>query len=166
MGAVGKWHYGGDADGVLPCAASPPVAPICQKEMTMTLVPLINATMPIPLHALAAILALVIGAAQLWLAKGTARHRQLGYVWVGLMAFVAISGFFIYETRLFGVFSLIHLLSVLVLVTLWRAVRMARAGKIRAHRRAMILLFWLALVLTGLFTFAPGRIMHQVVTGF
>lgn len=92
----------------------------------MTLVPLINATMPIPLHALAAILALVIGAAQLWLAKGTARHRQLGYVWVGLMAFVAISGFFIYETRLFGVFSLIHLLSVLVLVTLWRAVRMAR----------------------------------------
>jgi uncharacterized membrane protein len=43
---------------------------------------------------------------------------------------------------------------------------MARAGKIRAHRRAMILLFWLALVLTGLFTFAPGRIMHQVVTGF
>ena len=66
----------------------------------MTLVPLINATMPIPLHALAAILALVIGAAQLWLAKGTARHRQLGYVWVGLMAFVAISGFFIYETRL------------------------------------------------------------------
>ena len=82
------------------------------------------------------------------------------------MAFVAISGFFIYETRLFGVFSLIHLLSVLVLVTLWRAVRMARAGKIRAHRRAMILLFWLALVLTGLFTFAPGRIMHQVVTGF
>ena len=105
----------------------------------MTLVPLINATMPIPLHALAAILALVIGAAQLWLAKGTARHRQLGYVWVGLMAFVAISGFFIYETRLFGVFSLIHLLSILVLVTL---------------------------VLTGLFTFAPGRIMHQVVTGF
>ena len=100
----------------------------------MTLVPLINATMPIPLHALAAILALVIGAAQLWLAKGTARHRQLGYVWVGLMAFVAISGFFIYETRLFGVFSLIHLLSVLVLVTLWRAVRMARAGKIRAQR--------------------------------
>ena len=132
----------------------------------MTLVPLINATMPIPLHALAAILALVIGAAQLWLAKGTARHRQLGYVWVGLMAFVAISGFFIYETRLFGVFSLIHLLSVLVLVTLWRDARMARAGKIRAHRRAMILRFWLAIFLTELFTFAPGRIMNQVVTGF
>ena len=120
----------------------------------MTLVPLIHATMPIPLHAVAAILALVIG------------DRRLGYVWVGLMAFVAISGFFIYETRVLGPFSPIHLLSVLVLVTLWRGIRLARGGKIKAHRRAMILLFWLALVLTGLFTFAPGRIMHQVVTGF
>ena len=128
----------------------------------MTLVPLIHATMPIPLHAVAAILALVIGAAQLWLVKGMAR---LGYVWVGLMAFVAISGFFIYETRVLGPFSPIHLLSVLVLVTLWRGIRLARGGKIKAHRRAMILLFWLALVLTGLFTFAPGRIMNQVVTG-
>jgi uncharacterized membrane protein len=42
---------------------------------------------------------------------------------------------------------------------------LARGGKIKAHRRAMILLFWLALVLTGLFTFSPGRIMNQVVTG-
>ena len=131
----------------------------------MTLVPLIHATMPMPLHAVAAILALVIGAAQLWLVKGTARHRRLGYVWVGLMAFVAISGFFIYETRLLGPFSPIHLLLVLVLVTLWRGIRLARGGKIKAHRRAMILLFWLALVLTGLFTFAPGRTMNQVVTG-
>ena len=131
----------------------------------MTLVPLIHATMPIPLHAFAPILALVIGAALLWLVKSTARHRRLGYVWVGLMAVVAISGFFIYETRVLGPFSPMHLLSVLVLVTLWRGIRLAYGGKIKAHRRAMILLSCLALVLTGLLTFAPGRIMNQVVMG-
>jgi uncharacterized membrane protein len=29
----------------------------------------------------------------------------------------------------------------------------------------MLLLFWLALVLTGAFTFWPGRVMHAVVFG-
>jgi uncharacterized membrane protein len=29
----------------------------------------------------------------------------------------------------------------------------------------MILLFWLALVLTGIFTFWPGRVMHMVLFG-
>lgn len=81
------------------------------------------------------------------------------------MVFVAVSGFFIYETRVVGPFSPIHVLSVIVLVTLWRAIRQVRRGNTRAHRRAMILLYWLSLVLTGLFTFWPGRVMYQVVTG-
>ncbi len=81
------------------------------------------------------------------------------------MAFVAISGFFIHETQVIGIFSPIHLLSVLVLVTLWRAIIRVRRGNVPAHRRAMILLYWLSLYLTGLFTFWPGRIMYHVVTG-
>ena len=56
-----------------------------QKEMTMTLVPLINAFLPILIHTVVAILMLVIGVVQLSLAKGTLRHRQLGYACVGLM---------------------------------------------------------------------------------
>ena len=81
------------------------------------------------------------------------------------MALVAISGFFIHETQVIGIFSPIHLLLVLVLVTLWRAIRHVRRGNDPAHRRAMILLYWLSLYLTGLFTFWPGRIMYHVVTG-
>ena len=131
----------------------------------MNWAPLLTAVMPIPPHAMAAIAALVLGGIQLCLAKGTRRHRQLGYIWVGLMVFVAVSGFFIYETRVVGPFSPIHVLSVIVLVTLWRAIRQVRRGNIRAHRRAMILLYWLSLVLTGLFTFWPGRVMYQVITG-
>ena len=131
----------------------------------MNVAPLFAAAMPIPPHAIAAMLALVLGGFQLRIAKGTPRHRELGYIWIGLMAFVAISGFFIHETQVIGIFSPIHLLSVLVLVTLWRAIRQVRSGNVLAHRRAMILLYWLSLALTGLFTFWPGRVMYHVVTG-
>ena len=48
---------------------------------------------PIPSHALAAIAAVVLGAAQLAFAKGTARHQTLGWAWVGLMSYVAASSF-------------------------------------------------------------------------
>ena len=131
----------------------------------MNVAPLFAAAMPIPPHAIAAMLALVLGGFQLRMAKGTPRHRQLGYIWTGLMAFVAISGFFIHETQVIGIFSPIHLLSVLVLLTLWQAIRQVGRGNVLAHRRAMILLYWLSLVLAGLFTFWPGRVMYHVVTG-
>ena len=99
----------------------------------MNVAPLFAAAMPIPANAIAGMLALVIGGFQLRMAKGTPRHRQLGYIWTGLMAFVAISGFFIYETQVIGISSPIHLLSVLVLVTLWRAIRQVRSGNVLAH---------------------------------
>ena len=131
----------------------------------MTLAPLFAAPMPIPFHALAALAAVGLGVLQLWGPKGTRTHRAIGYVWVGLMGFVAFSGFFIHTIKLAGLFSPIHLLSAFTLATLGYAVRAARHGKIRQHRKAMVVLFWLALVLTGAFTFLPGRMMHQVVTG-
>ena len=127
--------------------------------------PLLAAPPPIPGHALAALASFVIGSLQLLLVKGTARHRLLGWLWVGLMALVAISGFFIHELRLVGAWSPIHLLSVLTLVTLVLALRAARRGDVAAHARAMKMLFWLALVLAGAFTFLPGRVMHAVLFG-
>ena len=83
----------------------------------MTLAPLMNAAMPIPHHAVAATLAVAIGVAQLWLAKGTSRHRTLGYVWAGMIVFVAFTGFFIFETDVAPPFTYLSKpLSVLVLV--------------------------------------------------
>ena len=131
----------------------------------MTVAPLFAAAMQKPPHAIAAMLTLFVGGFQLRMAKGTPPHRQLGYTWTGLMAFVAISGFFIHETQSIGIFSPIHLLSVLVLVTLWRAIRQVQRGNVPAHRRAMTLLYLLSLVLTGLLTFWPGRVMYHAVTG-
>lgn len=131
----------------------------------MTISPLLAEPFPIPPHAIAAMTAMVLGAIQLLMRKGTALHRGIGYIWVVLMAVVAISGLFIFELRMIGPFSPIHLLSFFVLYVLFVAVRAARSGNIRRHKSAMIQLYILALLLTGLFTLLPGRVMHQVVFG-
>lgn len=116
-------------------------------------------------HALAALLAMGLGALQLALAKGTAPHRITGYAWVGLMAVVAIASFWIHEFRMFGPFSVIHILSAVTLGTLVYSILAVRQGRIRAHRSAMIQLYLLAVILTGLFTLWPGRTMHAVIFG-
>ena len=129
----------------------------------MTLAPLIKAAMPIPHHAVAALLATLVGAAQLWLTKGTVLHRLLGYIWASLILFVALTGFFIFETVVSTPFNyLSKLLSALVLVMLWWGIRLARAGKIKEHRQTMIQLFLLTMLI-GLLTIQPGRVIHQML---
>jgi uncharacterized membrane protein len=41
----------------------------------------------------------------------------------------------------------------------------ARRHWVRSHRAAMISLFAGALVIAGVFTLLPGRVMHEVVFG-
>ena len=131
----------------------------------MTLAPLLNAAPAIPLHALAAIAAFALGLVQLLAPKGTLPHRTLGWIWVALMAVVAVSSFWIHQIRLVGPWSPIHLLSVFTPVMLVLGVWYARRHKVRGHRITMISIFAGALVVAGLFTFVPGRIMHAVVFG-
>ncbi|ACA16572.1 membrane protein-like protein [Methylobacterium sp. 4-46] len=129
----------------------------------MTLHPLLTASPLIQIHAAAALAALGLGAAQLVLPRGGARHRGLGWVWVGLMALVALSSFGIWQVRQFGPFGWIHGLSAATLASLVAAVAHARRGRIAAHRLTMTSLFAGGLVVTGLFTLLPGRIMHRVL---
>ena len=102
---------------------------------------LLTATHPIPAHAIAAIAAIVIGGLQFALPKGTKLHRLLGYIWVLLMLFVSISSFFIHEIRTFGAFSPIHLLSIAMFGFLFTAIMYAKKGNIRAHKRAMTMIY-------------------------
>ncbi len=131
----------------------------------MTLLPLINASTPIPQHALAAFIAVILGAFRITLKKGTKLHRVMGYIWVSLMVFIAFSSFFIHEIRTFGSFSLIHILSIYTLFSVIRVVRFARKGEVKRHRRETIFLYILGLILPGIFTFLPGRIMFKVISG-
>jgi uncharacterized membrane protein len=81
------------------------------------------------------------------------------------MATVAASSLWIHQLRLFGPWSPIHLLSIMVLVLLPIAVVSANRHDVRRHRRTMIGIFSVGLVVAGLFTFVPGRIMHAVIFG-
>ncbi len=119
----------------------------------------------IQVHAVMAAGAIMLGALQLALPKGTPWHRGLGYLWVGGMALVALSSFAIHELRVIGPFSPIHLLSIFVLYALVKAIRAARQGRIDQHKRGMILLYILGLLITGGFTLLPGRLMYRVLFG-
>jgi len=139
----------------------------CHKPGTrpMSLAPLLDAVPPIPVHAFAAMAAFALGVVQLAAPKGTLPHRTLGWIWVALMAVVAISAFWIHQLRIVGPFSPIHLLSIYVPVMLVVGVLAARRHNVQRHRRTMIGLFAGALIIAGLFTFMPGRVMHAVVFG-
>ncbi|MGE3066703.1 MAG: DUF2306 domain-containing protein [Hyphomicrobiaceae bacterium] len=131
----------------------------------MSLAPLLNAPTTIVIHAAAAMIALGIGAVQLAAPKGTLPHRTLGWVWALTMTVVAVSSFWIHTICTFGPFSAIHGLSLFTLAVLPLAVLHARRHRVARHRRAMLFLFAGALMVAGLFTLLPGRIMHDVVFG-
>ena len=131
----------------------------------MSFAPLWQANPAIQVHALAAMAAFAIGLVQLSAPKGTPAHRAIGWVWVLLMLGVAVSAFFIHTIRLWGPWSPIHLLAIFTLVTLPIAVLHARRQRVAQHRLAMIFIFLGALVIAGIFTFYPGRIMHAVLFG-
>jgi uncharacterized membrane protein len=78
---------------------------------------------------------------------------------------VAVSSFWVHQIRLVGPWSPIHLLSIFTLLMLPLGVWRAHRHEVAGHRRIMILLFTGALVIAGLFTLVPGRIMHAVIFG-
>ncbi len=129
----------------------------------MNFAPLWNVSPTIQVHAIAAMAAFAVGVVQLSAPKGTLPHRAIGWLWVSLMLVVSISAFFIHTIRLWGPWSPIHLLAIFTLVMLPLAVWSAHRHDVVRHRNAMILMFLGALVLAGLFTLLPGRIMHAVV---
>ena len=126
---------------------------------------LLNQAPPIPLHAIAAMVAIILGGIQLYMKKGGMLHKILGRLWIGLMLIVSISSFFIHEIKLWGLYSPIHLLSIWTIFSLGLAIYFVRIGNIKRHKQVMIALYVFALILTGFFTLLPGRVMHQVLVG-
>lgn len=131
----------------------------------MSLAPLLDAQPAIPVHALAAMAAFALGVVQFAAPKGTLPHRAIGWIWVLLMLAVALSSFWIHQIKLWGPWSPIHLLSTFTLVMVPLGVWRAHRHQVTGHRRIMIGVFSGALVVAGLLTFLPGRIMHTVVLG-
>lgn len=111
------------------------------------------------LHTLAAAAAGVVGTWLLVGRKGSSSHRLLGRTWLVLMATVGFSSFGIYKTS----FSWIHGLSLLMLVMLVRGLMYARQHKVQQHKKTMMGIYFGALLLTGLFTLLPGRLIGKAL---
>jgi uncharacterized membrane protein len=130
----------------------------------MTLTPFLTAPVPVQLHTIAALLALVLGPVALYRKRRDRLHKITGYAWMLAILVAALSSFAITNFALIGPFSPIHLLSVLALWSLWRGLVTIRAGQVAAHRRTLGNLYWRGLVIAGLFNFLPtGRLANQVV---
>jgi len=117
-------------------------------------------TLASAIHLAAVLPAVVIGLVQLLREKGNQPHRVLGWIWVLSMAVAAVSSFWIVGMNGAG-FSIVHLLSLVVLVNLALAIWFIRRGNVRAHRGFMVGTV-LGLLGAGAGALTPGRFLTQL----
>jgi len=115
-------------------------------------------TLPATIHLAAVVPAVVLGVAQLSLAKGTPLHKAMGWAWVLAMLVAAVSSFWILELRKGAGLSVIHLLSAWILICLAAAIWHIRRGNVPGHKRFMVGAT-LGLFGAGLGALAPGRFL-------
>lgn len=123
--------------------------------------------LPIIIHLATVIPAVPLGAYVLWRKKGDATHRLLGKLWVMLMVVTAIASFWIGEpgTGISGTgLSFIHIFSILVLVSVPLGIWSIRIGDVVGHQKAMQGMY-IGLIVAGLFSFIPGRILGFAIFG-
>lgn len=114
------------------------------------------------LHVVSAIWTFLVGLVIMLLPKGVGWHKTLGWSWVIGMTLTAGSSFLM--TGIFeNSYSPIHALSAYTLLGLPFAVAAARRRNIKAHREHMTSMFVGAMVIAGLFTFLPGRLMWSML---
>jgi uncharacterized membrane protein len=137
------------------CAPSPEdgVIDTLFRRATMNFSPVIL------IHLATATASVVVGGAMFLMKKGTAQHRMSGRLWVVLMAVTALVSFAI-QSR--GHFSWIHLLSIVVLVMLVRAILAVRNRNIRLHQR-LVTGTYIGLLIAGMFALAPWRRLGYLV---
>jgi uncharacterized membrane protein len=117
--------------------------------------------MTITLHLLLAILAVGFGFKNLLSKKGGLTHKIIGWIWVTLMMYVAVSSFWIKELNN-GLYSWIHLLSIWVIISLTLSIYFIRKKKVFLHKIFMVGNF-IGLTLAGIFTILPGRYIPETL---
>ncbi|MBT4214308.1 MAG: DUF2306 domain-containing protein [Porticoccaceae bacterium] len=120
------------------------------------------------LHLGSLVPAFVIGSYLLLNRKGTPVHKFLGKIYMGLMLFTAFITLFmeaLVGPKFLNHFGFLHLLSLFVLYTVPTAYRAIRVGNIKLHKRKMVGLYVGALLVAGVFTLSPGRLIHTWLFG-
>lgn len=115
-------------------------------------------------HLLAVLVALTLTPVMLLRRRGDARHRMLGKVWVVAMLLTALSSLGVQSLRP-GHYSLIHLISLYVIVTapvIWWS---AATHRIALHQRMVRGMVIGALLIAGFFTFPFHRLLGHWLFG-
>jgi len=123
-----------------------------------------EASTVIQIHMVAACVALILGIIMFVRRKGTPSHKMIGKLFVGLMLITAISAIFIRHINN-GSFSWIHIFVPVTLFAAWEAIYFIRKGNVKRHKRAVKGMFFGALLIPGIFSFLPGRIMYKLFFG-
>lgn len=116
------------------------------------------------LHLATIVVALVLTPMLLWRARGTRRHRVLGYGWSVAMLATAIDSFFVRLSHP-GHLGPIHILSALTVVLVPVLVISARRHDVYRHRRTVRGLIIGALLIAGFFTFPFNRLLGHWLLG-
>ncbi|MBL8772444.1 MAG: hypothetical protein JNK30_13765 [Phenylobacterium sp.] len=121
-------------------------------------------SLPIKIHLLTALAALVLGAVLMAVRKGRTFHRVAGWVWVSLVGVTAGATLFITSLNN-GTWSLLHLLTAWVLLGLPIAVIAAKRHVVARHRRHMMGLFYGGFAINVFIAFLPGRTLWMMFFG-
>lgn len=125
-----------------------------------------DAPLAVQIHAISALIALLLGPFVIFRKKRDWLHKRLGYIWVTEMVSAAVSSFWITSPfGLIGPFSPIHALSVWALWTVWTAVGHARAGRIGQHSAELKGLYFYGVGIASTLTLLPGRRLNAILFG-
>jgi uncharacterized membrane protein len=126
--------------------------------------PIFSASPVIQIHLAAALLALITGTIMWRRPKGTPSHKLIGRFFMVLMLVTAASAIFIQEINE-GHYSWIHIFVPVTLYSIVSALWAIKNRNIKRHIQAVQGLFFLALIIPGVFTLMPGRILFAVFFG-
>lgn len=139
----------------------------------MNLEPLLAAPVVVWIHLATILPAFAIGTWLLFASdKGSRQHRAAGKLYLCLMAVTAVAACFIRTPGGLPAIDAgplrlgpIHLFVPLTAWGIYRALSGVRRGNIAQHRAAMRRMYAGAILIAGILSFMPGRIMHHLAFG-
>ncbi|ORE85634.1 hypothetical protein ATO4_26387 [Aurantimonas sp. 22II-16-19i] len=115
-------------------------------------------------HLLTIVFALALTVIQFWRPKGGSTHRAMGRIWVTLMFATALISLFIVGADDHG-YSILHVLSVWVMIQVPMIAISARKRQIERHQRAARAMAVGSLLIAGFFTFPFHRLLGTWLFG-
>jgi uncharacterized membrane protein len=125
---------------------------------------LADAPLVVQVHLATVLAAFALATAQMLGAKGTPLHRAMGWVLVALFITTALDSLFIRNPG-GGLFNPFQFFSIWTLIAVPWAVIAARRHNAAFHGRMMTGFYVGALIVAGLLTLIPGRLMWRVFFG-